>query len=162
MSSRSLPPVRARQQARVRVEQHALSLQVIVAITVALLILFLWMRFIVALQIESTGRQIQSKTEELERLQRSNAALQRDIAESMSQETLSERAQAVDYQLQPPAYLVISEPLIEPDKEAAGASIWLPTAESDGEPSLPQAALAPGALAHILDGSEEPGSASQP
>jgi cell division protein FtsB len=161
MSSRSLPLVRTRQQARTRVEQGTLSVPAIIGITVALLVLFLWMRFIVAMQIEATGRQIQAKTEELEKLERSNAALQRTIAESLSQENLSARAQALDYQIQTPVYLVISEPLAQPDPQAIGADIWVPMAEGSGEPSSSQSEPAPSALAHSSSNPEETSSTLQ-
>jgi hypothetical protein len=71
----------------------------------ALLILFAWLQLILALQIASTGRQIQVATEELSRLKRSNMAVVRDTAIVESEEKMSERAMAIGYGPQTPVYL---------------------------------------------------------
>jgi len=56
------------------------SLTVVLAAFVALFVLFLWLHFIVAQQIESVGRDIQVRTEELHKIERHIQDLQRQIA----------------------------------------------------------------------------------
>ena len=75
----------------------------------ALLILFAWLQLILALQIASTGRQIQIATEELNRLKRDNTAVILDTAVTESAEELSKRATALGYGPQPPVYLVLGQ-----------------------------------------------------
>jgi hypothetical protein len=77
----------------------------------ALLILFAWLHLILALQIASTGRQIQITTEELNKLKRSNMAVVRDTAVAESEEKMSERAMALGYGPQTPVYLSLGPTL---------------------------------------------------
>jgi hypothetical protein len=91
------------------------SLTVVLAVFVALFVLFLWLHFIVAQQIESIGRDIQVKTEELYRIERRSQDLQRQIAIAGSQDRLAIQAQSLGYQPQKPVYLRVEEPL-PPDK----------------------------------------------
>jgi hypothetical protein len=77
----------------------------------ALLILFAWLHLILALQIASTGRQIQIATEELQRLKRDNMALVRDTAIAESEEQMAERAAALGYGPQAPVYLSLGQTL---------------------------------------------------
>lgn len=87
------------------------SLTVILAVFVALFVLFLWLHFIVAQQIESIGRDIQVGTQELQRIERHNQELQRQIAVAGSQKRLAIQAQNLGYQPQVPVYLRVDEPL---------------------------------------------------
>jgi len=77
----------------------------------ALLILFAWLHLILALQIASTGRQIQIATEELQKLKRDNMALVRDTAIAESEEKMAERAAALGYGPQAPVYLSLGQTL---------------------------------------------------
>lgn len=91
------------------------SLTVVLAAFVALFVLFLWLHFIVAQQIESVGRDIQVRTEELHKIERHIQDLQRQIAIAGSQKRLAIQAQSLGYQPQKPVYLRVEEPL-PPDK----------------------------------------------
>ena len=75
----------------------------------AVLILFAWLYLILALQIASTGRQIQMATEELNRLKRDNMALVHDIAVAESEEKMAARAAALGYGPQTPVYLPLDQ-----------------------------------------------------
>ena len=75
----------------------------------ALLILFAWLHLILALQIASTGRQIQMATEELKKLKRDNMAVVRDTAVAESEEKMAARAAALDYGPQAPVYLSLDQ-----------------------------------------------------
>ena len=75
----------------------------------ALLILFAWLHLILALQIASTGRQIQIATEDLQRLRRDNTAVIRDTAIAESAEKMTARAAALGYGPQAPVYLVLGQ-----------------------------------------------------
>ena len=102
------------QQARARSSRRIPALHIIIAVLIALLLLFLWMHFLLAMQIEATGREIQEEMVVLDRLERQNAALGRKIAESSSQEVLTRRAQEIGYELKTPHYLSLARPLLEP------------------------------------------------
>ena len=78
---------------------------------VALLILFAWLHLILALQIASTGRQIQIATEELNKLKRENMAVVQDTAVAESEENMTRRAEALGYRLQTPVYLSLGQTL---------------------------------------------------
>ena len=104
--SRQAPPVLFRYQS-----DTGPSLTVVLAVFVALFVLFLWLHFIVAQQIESVGREIQVKTEELHRIERQIQDLQRQIAIAGSQKRLALRAQSLGYQPQKPVYLRVHGPL---------------------------------------------------
>ena len=75
----------------------------------AVLILFAWLHLILALQIASTGRQIQMATEELKKLKRDNMAVVRDTAVAESEEKMAARAAALDYGPQAPVYLSLDQ-----------------------------------------------------
>lgn len=83
----------------------------VVVVLVALLILFLWLHFILAQKIESAGREIQLKTEELHRIERHNHELRRKISIAGSQERLAERSEELGYDPQRPVYLLVDQPL---------------------------------------------------
>lgn len=77
----------------------------------ALLILFAWLHLILALQIASTGQQIQLATEELQRLKRDNMAVVRDTAVAESEENMTRRALELGYGPQVPVYLSMGQTL---------------------------------------------------
>lgn len=129
------------QQARVRSSRRVPVLHIVVAVVIAVLLLFLWMHFILAMQIEATGRQIQEERVVLERLERQNAALGRRIAEGSSQNLLTRRAQDMDYELRTPHYLLLARPLLDPAngnlEEDTGRSASTGDAESSSPHGLP-------------------------
>jgi hypothetical protein len=125
----------APEQARPRLSARAPSLRTAVIIFIGLLILFRWLHLILALQLASTGRQIQIATEELQRIERHNMTLVRDISEAESPASLSDRATQAGYGPVQPIYVHTDQPLARPP---AGAEI-LSAIEQD------QAALPPGA-----------------
>ncbi|MEJ2208318.1 MAG: hypothetical protein P8129_04690 [Anaerolineae bacterium] len=92
-------------------EKTTPSAGIVVAVLVTLLILFLWLHFILAQKIESAGREIQFKTEQLHEIERHNHELRRKIAISSSQERLAERSRALGYGPQRPLYLLVDQPL---------------------------------------------------
>ncbi len=98
------------------------SIQALTVAFITLFILFLWFGFGLTQQIESMGRQLQVKTEELERLQRQADAYRRDISAKGSQFNMAERARLLGYQPQAPFFLSISEPLAEPASELPSPS----------------------------------------
>jgi hypothetical protein len=99
---------------------------------VVLFILFLWANFGLTQQIESIGRDIQAKTEELQSLEQQGDAYRQEISEKGSQRNMSVRARLLGYQPQAPFYLPMTEPLAEPESEAPvpeGASSTLASSE---------------------------------
>ena len=97
---------------------HTPSIQALIVIFISLFILFLWLNFGLTQQIESLGRDIQAKTEDLQSLERRGDALRQDISDIESQKNMSERARLLGYQPQAPYFLPMSEPLAEPESEA--------------------------------------------
>ncbi len=77
----------------------------------ALLILFAWLHLFLALQIASTGQQIQLATEELQKLKRDNMAVVRDTAVAESEENMTRRATELGYGPQAPVYLSLGQTL---------------------------------------------------
>lgn len=87
------------------------STGIVIAVLVALLLLFLWLHFILAQQIESAGREIQLKTEELNKIERHNHELRREISIAASQQRMVERSERLGYEPQQPVYLLVDHPL---------------------------------------------------
>ena len=108
------------------------SIQALIVIFISLFILFLWLNFGLTQQIESIGRDIQAKTEELQSLERQGDAYRQDISDKESQRKMSERARLLGYQPQAPFYLPMSEPLVEPESEAP-VPAWQATTLASGE-----------------------------
>lgn len=88
------------------------GIQFAAAAVVALLILSLWLHLLLALEIESIGREIDVKTAELERLQRRNLATMDQITRLESQRRMAEEAVAMGFRAQQPLYLTVNEPLV--------------------------------------------------
>lgn len=91
--------------------RHGPATGVVVAGLVALLILFLWLHFVLAQEIESAGREILAQTEQLHRIERHNHELRRKISIAGSQERMAERSRELGYAVQQPVYLVVEQPL---------------------------------------------------
>lgn len=101
-------------------------IQVILVVFVALFILFLWLNFVLTQEIESIGREIQAKTEELRAIERRQSVLLKEISVLGSEERMAEQAWILGYRPQQPVYLSVAEPLGQAAGEAMG---------SDGQPS---------------------------
>ena len=127
------------QQARAHSSRRIPALHIIVAVLIALLLLFLWMRFILAMQLETTGREIQEEMVVLERLERQNAALGRKIAENSSQEVLTRRVQEMGYELKTPHYLSLARPLLEPGNGSSEEGTRSSASSDDVDTTLPGA-----------------------
>lgn len=115
------------------------SIQALIVIFITLFILFLWLNFVLTQQIESIGRDLQVKSEELESLQRQEDAYRQAISDKGSQRNMSERARLLGYQPQAPVFLRMSEPLAEPVGEAPVAP-WSSAALASSEGAQSQAA----------------------
>jgi cell division protein FtsL len=129
--SLQIPLSQARKQNRGRTAVRTPSVRVIITAFIALLILFSWLRFILALEIALTGRQIQIKTEELERIERINNDLRRKIAEAMSPERLATMAEEQGFMPHEPIYVPLPRLLVEPTSHgpAVGTSQLVTTDE---------------------------------
>jgi len=114
--------------------RHTPSAWTVLAAFVIVFILFLWLHFVLALQIASTGRQIQIGVEELNKLNRDNAAIRRDIAEAESPRALATRATELGYRLQVPVYLPLSRPISQAGDETEEDAPGM--ASEASEPSL--------------------------
>lgn len=113
MASRSLPiPIpQAQKRSLSRTSIHAPTLMTALIAFVAVLILFRWLHLILALQITSTGRQIQVKTQELGQSERGNSVVQLSIAEAESPQVQAVRASQLGYAPHAPIYLLLDQPL---------------------------------------------------
>ena len=108
------------------------SIQALVIIFIVLFILFLWLNFGLTQQIESIGRDIQVKSNELQSLEQEGEALRQDISAIGSQSNMSQRARVLGYRPQAPRFLNMTEPLVEPESEApapGGQSATLASSE---------------------------------
>lgn len=117
------------------------SLRTALIIFVSVLILFRWLHLILALQITSTGRQIQASTQLLQRMERETTALQAAIAEAESPVTLAAAARRLGYQPQPLRYIHLDVPLaapteMEPDDSVSGLE-WMSSPGRIGLPGGP-------------------------
>jgi hypothetical protein len=111
------------------------SLRLTIAIFVALLILFAWLHLILALQVASTERQIQSAAAEIRKLERDQVALQHKIAESMSPAEMQGRLLEQGFRRSAPVYVLMPQPATEEQGGAVrGVASIAPTIS---EPDLP-------------------------
>lgn len=94
------------------VASRAPSLRTAVILFIAVLILFRWLHLILALDITSTGRQIQSRTDELHRHQRVIADIQLRIAVAEAPGRLTELARQLGYGQRQAIYVQVDEPLV--------------------------------------------------
>lgn len=95
------------------------SLQAVLIAFISLIILFLWLNFVLTQEIESMGREIQVKNQELRALERQNDALLRRISVAGSERNLAQRAKSLGYRPDMPVYLMIDEPIIGPSSDAS-------------------------------------------
>jgi hypothetical protein len=93
------------------------SIQALIVIFITLFILFLWLNFGLTQQVESIGREIQVKTQELKALDQEADAYKQEISEVGSQRNMSARARVLGYEPQAPHYLLMTEPLVESESE---------------------------------------------
>ncbi len=94
------------------VSSRAPSLRTAVIVFIAVLILFRWLHLVLALDITSTGRQIQSRTDELHRHQRVVSDIQRRIGIAEAPGRLSELASQMGYGPRQAVYLPLDGPLV--------------------------------------------------
>lgn len=134
---RSVFLLSARAQRREQAIGQPLSLEAGLLILAGLFILFLWLQFILAVEIESTGRQIEVRLREWERIERQNAALRQEIAVARSQQSLSERAYQLGYQYRPPLFLRLTQPLVSSQEQIQEVLPQLLTRGSDGGATAP-------------------------
>jgi len=133
--------------AGLRKRKSGFPTHIVVAVFVALLILFFWLQFLVAQEIETLGRQILETNRELERLRRENAALEHAICTEMAQERMAQRAEAMGYALHRPVYLPLAEPLAPAEEEQTRLLLPLP---ADGRTAAPPPTF-PDTQAHSPD-----------
>jgi hypothetical protein len=94
----------------------------VVAIVVTLLILFGWLRLILALEIASTGRQIQILNEELKEIERDNDYVGMRLADALDPAVLAVRAELAGFQPSKPDYVQMPPPsavVLQADPEPA-------------------------------------------
>jgi hypothetical protein len=110
MASHSLPiPLSpARKSARERTSVRAPSMRLVLTVSIALLILFSWLRLILALEIATTGRQIQLRTRELEKIERDSQLIQLQIAEAMSPSNMARLNEERGFTPHAPVYVPVS------------------------------------------------------
>jgi hypothetical protein len=109
------------------------SIAVILIIYAALFILFLWFNFVLSQEIESVGREIQVRTEDLGASLRQRDALLKEISAIGSQQRMSERATEMGYQPQTPVFLSVAEPLVQASGDAAKTGMQSASFESGAE-----------------------------
>lgn len=138
-----------------RKHRYTLSGQTFIAVFVVLLILILWLHLILALQIEFTGRQIQTGVEELEKIQREINARKREIAIARSQQSLNTRAWNLGYRPQTPIYLSVPRSSTQSPIGTEGEQEHLSTIAADSEAAAFQPLPAWVSLSPRLDVSTE-------
>jgi len=118
------------------------SMQVTILVFVALCVLFLWLNLVMAQQIESRGREIQVKTEELRAVERRQEALLKEISAAGSEQRMAEQAAALGYRPQAPIYLPVAHALAEPagDQADSGGS-FSGTSSGELDVTLPEYSL---------------------
>jgi hypothetical protein len=109
--------------------------QAILAAFLALLILFLWLDLILAIQIEVTGREIQAGTAELAKIRRQILAVEQQSAAARALDNLAGRASELGYQPQEPVFLMLSGPLGQPSSNTGGGTNLLVSHESGDQVS---------------------------
>jgi hypothetical protein len=86
-------------------------IQATILVFLGLFVLLLWLDFVMAQQIESRGREIQVKTEELHTIERRQKALLKEISAAGSEQRMAEQAAALGYRPQTPIYLPVAHAL---------------------------------------------------
>lgn len=139
--SAPMPAAQARERTRAGENNRALPVQAAIGIFAVLLILFSWLHLVSALQVASTDRQIYERGKELEKLERDNAAILLQSAESWTPKGLEEEAIRQGYKPQIPLYIPLSRNSSKPtdDRGIAGGSSL--TAVSDTAALRPAASI---------------------
>ncbi len=135
MTSRSLPIAfpNVRRQPRAIVNVHAPSLRAVIAVFIALVILFGWLHLILTLEIALTGREIQIKTEELEAITRHKSSLQQQISTLESPAVLAPAAYDMGFADRAPLYVPLPGEMA--DLSNTNVSAWQATSDKglDGD-----------------------------
>jgi cytoskeletal protein RodZ len=118
---------------QLRPKRKSPSIQAILVIAVALLILFLWLNFVLTQEIESIGREIQEKTQELDAIERRQDSLLKEISETDSQREMASKAWELGYRPQTPIYLLLAEPLPQGTGDTIGDGGWSVSTEGGDE-----------------------------
>jgi cell division protein FtsB len=141
MASHSLrmPVSQAREHVRARMKKRDLPLATAIIIFAALLILFGWLHFVLALQITATNEQIQARTEDWWKLKRDNATIRRELAEALSPRRMEPRAIGAGYRPQKPVHLVLPHLMAEDTKDGTVAGAPSTEAATSAENSTTQA-----------------------
>jgi hypothetical protein len=92
-------------QVRARVPTGTFPLGAAVVLFAALLILFGWLHFILALQVAETNQQIQESQRLLEGLRRTNATLRQHVARAQSPRLMEHQAIAAGYRPKKPIHI---------------------------------------------------------
>lgn len=124
------------------------SIQAILIVSVILIILFLWLNFVLTQQIESVGREIQEKAQELNAIERHKDALLSEISATASQQEMARRASALNYRPQTPVYLPLSEPFVRTYGATADSGRQFAPSATGEESAAQQSALLFTMLAH--------------
>jgi len=112
MASHSLPvSVHQAKKERNKGAARTHTLPIVIAGLVALLILFSWLRLIQALEIADTGRKIQTRTEELDGIERVNNELEIKIAKAQAPAKLAKAAADLGFGRSRPVYIPFPESL---------------------------------------------------
>jgi cell division protein FtsB len=137
----SIPHSKIQKRERARLATRVLPMKAVIIAFVVLFILFLWLHFILAMDITSTYRQIEGKTGELDRLKRDSSALRREIAKVESLVDMSTRVEGQGYIFQEPLYLMLSQPLPPPTDKIKDKEMHIPVTASDNNTSTTQSPL---------------------
>lgn len=124
------------------------SLQLVLVIAVALFILFLWLNFALTQEIESIGREIQEKTQELEAIERRRDSLLKEISETSSQLEMADKAWDLGYRPQTPVFLPVVEPLARATDGTTASQEWSVSTAAGDEGAAQQSLPLLGVLVH--------------
>jgi hypothetical protein len=128
------------------VSTRTIPMRTVVAVFSALLILFAWLHFVLALQIASTNQQIYDERQALAKQERENAIILLRIAEAESPRNLEQRAILAQYEPQKPRYLMVKQTL---DADATDTALDA-TAVSPSATDLQTASVQDQSLADVL------------
>jgi len=135
MTSRPLPIAfpNVRRQPSAIVNVHAPSLRAVIAVFIALFILFGWLHLILTLEIALTGREIQIKTKELEAITRHKSSLQQQISTLESPAVLAPAAYDMGFADRAPLYVPLPGELA--DLSNTNVRTWQATSDKglDGD-----------------------------
>lgn len=153
MASHSLrmPVWQAREHVRARMKKRDLPLAAAIIIFAALLILFGWLHLVLALQITATNEQIQTRTEEWQKIERKNATIRRGLAEAMSPRRMEPRAIEAGYRPQKPVHLALPHLAVEDTEKGTVAGAPSAEADTSAENSTAKAKFSFGSIVDEVD-----------